>query len=96
MKIKSVNKGFLIFLLLIGINLLLGAFNLLYLGRPIVYYEYLLIPLLFSFSSRYYYRVIVLLGLVFSDLLISISKIYYFDTFNFLQKFSSILFQTLA
>jgi len=96
MKIKSINKGILIFVLLIGFNLLLGAFNLLYLGRPIVYYEYLLIPLLFSFSSRYYYRVIVLLGLVFSDLLISISKIYYFDTFNFLQKFSSIFISNFS
>jgi hypothetical protein len=96
MKIKSINKGFLIFVLILGINLLLGAFNLLYLGRPIVYYEYLLIPLLFSFSSRYYYRVIVLLVIVFSDLLISISKIYYFDTFNFLQKFSSIFISNFS
>jgi hypothetical protein len=96
MKIKSVNKVYLIFVLLLGINLLLGAFNLLYLGRPIVYYEYLLIPLLFSFSGSYYYRVIVLLVLVFSDLLISISKIYYFDTFNFLQKFSSIFISNFS
>ena len=96
MNIKAPNKSFYIILILLGINILLGAFNLLYLGRPIVYYEYLLIPLLFSISSRYYYRVIVLLGLVFSDLLISISKIYYFDTFNFLQKFSSIFISNFS
>lgn len=96
MNIKAPNKSFYLILILLGINILLGAFNLLYLGRPIVYYEYLLIPLLFSISSRYYYRVIVLLGLVFSDLLISISKIYYFDTFNFLQKFSSIFISNFS
>ncbi len=96
MNFKAPNKPFYIILILLGINLLLGAFNLLYLGRPILYYEYLLISLLFSFSSSYYYRFIVLLGLVFSDLLISISKIYYFDTFNFLQKFSSIFISNFS
>jgi len=93
---KPLYSSFYLVLILLGINLLLGAFNLLYLGRPIVYYEYLLIPLLFSFSGSYYYRFIVLLGLVFSDLLISISKIYYFDTFNFLQKFSSIFISNFS
>lgn len=96
MNIIAPNKLFYMIPILFGINLLLGAFNLLYLGRPIVYYEYLLIPLLFSFSGSYYYRFIVLLGLVFSDLLISISKIYYFDTFNFLQKFSSIFISNFS
>jgi hypothetical protein len=96
MNIKVPHKPFYMILIVLGINLLLGAFNLLYLGRPIVYFEYLLIPLLFSFSGSYYYRFIVLLGLVFSDLLISISKIYYFDTFNFLQKFRSIFISNFS
>jgi hypothetical protein len=69
---------------------------LLHLGRPFVYYEYLLVPFVFSLSQKYFFRFFALLVLIISDLLISISKIYYFDTFNFLQKFSSIFISNFS
>ena len=87
---KYTNKALYLLLLICTINLLFGTFYLLHLGRPVLYYEYLLIPFFFSFTRNYLFRFITIFGLIISDLLISISKIYYFDTFNFLQKFSSI------
>ena len=60
------------------------------------YYEYFLIPVVFSFSQNYFFRFITILGLLISDLLVSISKIYYFDTFNFLQKFRSIFISNFS
>lgn len=96
MNIKVTNKVLSLTLILYSINLFLGAFNLLQLGRPFFYYEYLLVPFLFSLVNNYYFRFITLLGLIVSDLLISISKIYYFDTFNFLQKFSSIFISNFS
>lgn len=87
---KYTNKALYLLLLICTINLLFCSFYLLHLGRPFVYYEYLLIPFIFSLSQKYFFRFLAILVLLISDLLISISKIYYFDTFNFLQKFSSI------
>ncbi len=96
MKNMVTNKLFSLLLIFFIINLILGAFNLLQLGRSFIYYEYLLIPLLFAFSRNYYFRFSAILSLFLSDILISISKIYYFDTFNFLQKFSSIFISNFS
>ena len=93
---KYTNKALYLLLIICSINLLFGAFYLLHLGRPVLYYEYLLIPLVFSFTRNYFFRFITIFGLLVSDLLISISKIYYFDTFNFLQKFSSIFISNFS
>ena len=93
---KYTNKVLYFLLIICAINLLFGAFYLLHLGRPVLYYEYLLIPLVFSFTQNYFFRFIAIFGLLVSDLLISISKIYYFDTFNFLQKFSSIFISNFS
>ena len=83
MLFKYTNKALYLLLIICTINLLFGAFYLLHLGRPVLYYEYLLIPIIFSFTRNYFFRFIIIFGLLVSDLLISISKIYYFDTFNF-------------
>lgn len=90
------NKALYLLLIICIINLLFGTFYLLHLGRPVLYYEYLLIPVVFSFSQNYLFRFFTILGLLISDLLVSISKIYYFDTFNFLQKFSSIFISNFS
>lgn len=93
---KYTNKALYLLLIICSINLFFGAFYLLHLGRPVLYYEYLLIPFVFSFTRNYFFRFITIFGLLVSDLLISISKIYYFDTFNFLQKFSSIFISNFS
>ena len=93
---KYTNKALYLLLIICTINLLFGTFYLLHLGRPVLYYEYLLIPFVFSFTRNYFFRFITIFGLLVSDLLISISKIYYFDTFNFLQKFSSIFISNFS
>jgi hypothetical protein len=87
---NSTNKTFPILILICSINLFFGTFYLLQLGRPFIYYEYLLIPLVFSFFKNYIFRFLAILLLIISDLLITLSKIYYFDAFNFLQKLNSI------
>ena len=96
MKFINNNKAVHLLLLIYGINLLLSAFYALQLDRPIFYYEYLFIPLIFSFFRNYYLRFFTILGLLLADVLISISKLYYFDTFNFLQKFSSIFISNFS
>lgn len=93
---NATNKGLSLLLIICSINLLFGTFYLLHLGRPFVYYEYLLIPFVFSLSQKYFFRFFAILVLIISDLLTSISKIYYFDTFNFLQKFSSIFISNFS
>ena len=93
---KYTNKVLYLLLIICTINLLFGTFYLLHLGRPLLYYEYLLIPIIFSFTRNYLFRFITIFALLISDLLISISKIYYFDTFNFLQKFSSIFISNFS
>ena len=93
---KYTNKALYLLLIICTINLLFGTFYLLHQGRPVVYYEYLLIPIVFSFTRNYFFRFITIFGLLISDLLVSISKIYYFDTFNFLQKFSSIFISNFS
>ena len=87
---NSTNKTFLLIVLIVLINLLFSTFYLLQLGRPFLYYEYILIPLFFSFFKNYFFRFFAVLILFVSDLLITVSKIYYFDAFNFLQKLNSI------
>ena len=84
------NKTFSLIILIALINLLFSTFFLLQLGRPFLYYEYILIPLFFSFFKNYFFRFFAVLILFVSDLLITVSKIYYFDAFNFLQKLNSI------
>lgn len=96
MKLFLTNKFLYSLFIICSINLLFSTFYLLHLGRPVFYYEYLLIPIVFSFSRNYLFRFITILSLIVSDLLISISKIYYFDTFNFLQKFSSIFISNFS
>ena len=96
MKFINNNKAVHLLLLIYGINLLLSAFYALQLNRPIFYYEYLFIPIIFSFLRNYYLRFFTVLGLLLADVLISISKLYYFDTFNFLQKFSSIFISNFS
>ena len=93
---KYTNKTLYLLIVVCAINLLFGTFYLLHLGRPVFYYEYFLIPVVFSFSQNYLFRFFTILGLLISDLLVSISKIYYFDTFNFLQKFSSIFISNFS
>lgn len=93
---KVTNNALSLLLIICSINLLFGTFYLLHLGRPFVYYEYLLIPFVFSLFKKYFFRFFTILVLIISDLLISISKIYYFDTFNFLQKFSSIFISNFS
>lgn len=96
MNIKDINKILNLLFLIYGINIVLSAFYLLQLDRPIFYYEYLLIPLFFCFFRNYYIRFLVFLSLLVADVLISFSKLYYFDTFNFLQKFSSIFISNFS
>lgn len=93
---KYANKALYLLLIICTINLLFGTFYLLHQGRPVIYYEYLLIPIFFSFTRNYLFRFITIFGLLVTDLLVSISKIYYFDTFNFCKSLAPYLFQTLA
>ena len=72
------------------INILLSGFFQISLDRPLFYYEYLLLPLAFSFYKNKILRGITLGVFVLSDAIISLARFYYFDTFNYVRKFPSL------
>lgn len=87
-------KFILKFLILLGylliLNICLNCFYLVWLQRPIFYYEYLILPLLFSLLPNKFIRTGIVFILILADTIISLSKIYFFDTFNYILKVQSL------
>jgi len=74
---------------IIFLNLLGHGFYLISIERPVLYYEYLLIPLIFAFTSNKTVRYLIIGFIIISDAIISLSLFYFFDTFNYLTKLPS-------
>ena len=82
----------LLFLLLVIliINIALTGFLEISVKRPVIYYEYLLLPTLLLLINKHWLRVSVFLGLILLDLAFNLSHLYYFDLFNYLEKLPSL------
>lgn len=72
--------------ILLLINIILTGFLEITISRPIIYYEYLLLPLVLIKMNSHWQRLFILMGLVFIDLAYNLAHLYYFDIFNYLQK----------
>lgn len=80
----------------VTLNILLSGCYLLYVDRPIVYYEYLFLPLLLVFTTKKFLQYGLISILVFTDLLLSFSHFYFFDSFNYLVKFPSLFISSFG
>ena len=83
----------LTFLLL---NFLLSGCYLVYVDRPIFYYEYLFLPLLFIWIPNRLFQYVLVFSFLFIDLLISFSHFYFFDSFNYLVKLPSLFISSFT
>lgn len=79
-----------LFVSLLVLNIVLSGCYLLYVDRPFVYYEYLILPLFLVIVSSRLIQFTAIALLVSLDLLISLSHFYFFDSFNYLVKLPSL------
>jgi hypothetical protein len=83
------NKIIIPLLVIVFLNLIEHGFYLISIERPVFYYEYLAIPLVFSFISNKLIRLLIITFIVISDAIISLAQFYFFDTFNYINKIPS-------
>lgn len=58
--------------------------------RPIIYYEYLFLPVVLILVRKRLYRIAILIGLILLDIVYNLSHLYFFDLFNYLEKLPSL------
>ena len=78
------NKIIIPLLVIVLLNLIEHGFYLISIERPVFYYEYLAIPLVFTFISNKLIRLLIITFIVISDAIISLAQFYFFDTFKIL------------
>ena len=79
-------KGFPIIVIIVLINIVLTGFLEITIKRPIIYYEYIFLPILLIIVDKNIYRTIILIGLILLDIVYNLSHLYFFDIFNYLGK----------
>ena len=79
------------FLFIILLNVILTGFLAVSIKRPIIYYEYIFLPLVFVIIQKHLYKVLLLLGLILLDISYNVSHLYYFDIFNYFEKLPYLL-----
>jgi hypothetical protein len=86
-------KGIKLLIILVAIliiNIALTGFLEISVKRPVIYYEYLLLPTILLLINRHWLRLCIFLGLLLFDLAFNLSHLYYFDLFNYLEKLPSL------
>ena len=83
MKYKKIIITLVIIVLL---NLLLTGFLDVTIKRPVLYYEYIFLPLALIVVQKHFLRLGVFMGLVLLDIIYNLSHLYYFDVFNYVEK----------
>ena len=84
-------KEFPTILIIVLINIVLTGFLEITISRPIIYYEYIFLPLVLIIVGKHIYRTIILIGLILLDILYNLSHLYFFDIFNYLGKLPYLL-----
>ena len=82
-------KGLKIFAticIILLINIILTGFLEVTTKRPIIYYEYIFLPLVLIIVERHLFRTLILVGLILLDIIYNLSHLYYFDIFNYVEK----------
>jgi hypothetical protein len=87
---KDWQKIFIPALIIIILSFIAHGLFIISIERPVIYYEYLAIPLLFTFFPNQRIRFLLLTLILLADSIISLSRFYFFDTFNYLSKIPSL------
>ena len=61
-------------IVIVLLNLILHGFYLVSIERPVFYYEYLTIPLVFAFLKNRLLRYVMIAGIIISDVVISLTQ----------------------
>ncbi len=83
MKYKKIIITLVIILLL---NIVLTGFLDVTIKRPLLYYEYIFLPLVLIIVRKHFLKLVVFMGLVLTDIIYNLSHLYYFDVFNYVEK----------
>lgn len=78
-----------IFIILI-FNILLAGILHVSISRPLIYYEYIFLPVVLIMASKHIFRVTILIGLILLEFVYHLAHIYYFDVFNYIEKIPSL------
>lgn len=84
-------KIILTLLIILLINITLTGFLEITVKRPVLYYEYLLLPVVLIIAKKHWLRVAIFISLLGTDLILNLSHIYFFDLFNYVEKLPSLL-----
>jgi hypothetical protein len=80
----------------VGVILMLNVFMhgcfLIAIDRPVFYYEYLALPLLFTYLPNNKMRWAILSITILGDVIVSLARFYFFDSFNYITKIPSLFF----
>lgn len=79
-------KIFATICIILLINIILTGFLEVTTKRPIIYYEYIFLPLILIIVERHLFRTLILVGLILLDIIYNLSHLYYFDIFNYVEK----------
>ena len=89
-------KVFYTVLVILFINIALTGFLTITVKRPVIYYEYLFLPVVLIVLRKHYLRTALVMGLILLDLLFNVSHLYYFDVFNYLEKLPSLFISNFS
>jgi len=78
-------------LVIVFINIVLTGFLEITIRRPIIYYEYIFLPIVLILAQKHIYRVFILMGLILLDIIYNLSHLYFFDIFNYIEKLPYLL-----
>ena len=84
-------KEFPIIVIIVLINIVLNGFLEIAISRPIIYYEYIFLPIVLIIVDKHIYRTIILIGLILLDILYNLSHLYFFDIFNYIEQLPYLL-----
>ena len=78
--------------MIVLINVIMHGCFFIAIDRPIFYYEYLALPLIFTFLPNNKLRWIALALTLLGDAIVSLARFYFFDSFNYITKIPSLFF----
>lgn len=78
------------------INIALTGFLTVSIKRPVIYYEYIFLPVVLILAQKHSIRTIILAGLIVLDFIYNLSHLYYFDFFNYVEKLPSIFVSKIS
>ena len=90
MQLRKTFKPLIIAAIIILLNVFLNGFYQYSIDRPLIYYEYILLPFVLVIVQKRLLRIGLLFILIALDTLMSLSRLYYFDSINYLFKFPSL------